>query len=1045
MPHATFRLRFCLILAPVLALALAGCGKSGGGSVSTSSSNLSPTITALLPRAVIEGSAAQTLILTGTNFMSASSVSFNGSARTATYVSSTELTISLSTSDLSALGSYAVVASNPAPGGGNSNSMNFQVTLTPPSISSLSPASATAGSASQMLTINGSDFVNGATVTYNGTSHSATFVSSGKLTITLSAADQAAAGIYLVAVSNPDNQSADANFAVDNVSPAITGFSPSSTYPCDPVPTLTIDGSNFVNGATVTYNGTAKSVTFASSSQLAIALTSSDIATPGNNQVIVSNPAPGGGPSPAAAFPVNTPIGPTFSGVGPLGATLQIYKANADGSNGTLVCTSATDAQAGMFSVTIDSSLSGVGPYIRHSGLSAKMVAVVASGPVRLIATGGQISYAHANGGAMQTAEYAETSPDTALMVSVPSGGQSGIQIGMLSTFVDGRTQAELAHGQANTLSAAHSDATQLLDGFYGLSGATGIELVPSGTATTDSTIRSLAEYAVLDQAISVNSTQPGDLRGALSADISDGVWDGLNFGSAISLEGKHQPATAGTTDFLDAAVSWVNSSATAVWGNGVLPPTTHLIQGLSACSCTPFGVGLAPSNTGAIAPLAFGGHQYLFVAAGSNGVDVVDVSDPTVASPPVKAWPGIANITFGGGGVSGVAAIVGNSDHPEIFAFTGTDQQVALLNAMTLATGNPATDDPQEYEGTLGLLSQSAIQLSGNQWYLTGAFWDGCWEGCRMILATADGYTSFNPSTRLLDESLLYAVDDPNENVTGNMGPDNFTGVSVSSPVASTHRVILAANRGGIQLVDLSAGASFYIPDGNPFWANYLPDFPQSPSDDRYDDGDGNAMDASYQVGILNAEGIDSIVGLVNLNGITETTGGSAAQNTFTPAGAKEVALASGANSFAVEGSSIDPTTHQALLEGPGSVITAAQIQDPAAVPLGGTWSGLSDWSFYSLSNSPSLSGFQNPNSDVHGVTTVTSLGTIKASTLSVAYGYVLDSTGTQLLQVDLGAFLGLGRQGGSGDAQHEPSGDPATSTDAVTGGAIVQKIALQ
>ena len=904
-----------------------------------------------------------------------------------------------------------------------------------PSISSLSPASAAMGATSQTLTINGANFVSGATVTYNGAARATTFVSGSQITITLSAADQSTGGRFAVVVTNPDTQSASANFVVDNPTPAITSFAPASTYPCDPVPTLTINGSNFVSGATVTYNGNAKAVTFVSSTELTIRLTSADIASPGNIPVVVNNPAPGGGASPATDFVVNTPAGQTLSGSGPLNAALQVYRVNANGTNGALLCTSATDAQTGAFSVTFDSPVLGAAARLR----SPEGAAGYGLTAYRLVTSGGQIPYSYATGGASQTANYAETSPDSALMIL--SGSQSGIQIGMLSTFVDTRAQAEMAHGQAILLYSAKSDATRLLGGLYGFSGATAIELIPAGTATPDSTVRTLVENAVFDEALSLNLSQPGDLRGALAADISDGVWDGLAFGTGVSLEGANQATTAGTTDFIGSAVNWANTSAAAVWGNGVAAPVAGLVHGVTACSCTPFGTGLRPANTGGIAPLAFGGHQYLFIAAGGNGVDVVDVTDPTASSPTVKLWPSVSSGTFGGGAVNGVSAIVGNADHPQIFAFTGRDQQVALLNAVTLAQGNPQSDNPQEFAGTLGLTSQTPIQLSGAQWMVTGAYWDGCFEGCRVILATADGYTSFNPATDLLDENILYPVQDPNETATGNLGVAGALGIHVSSPTAGTDRVAFAANRGGMQLVDFSAGASFYIPDGDAFWTTYLPGFPQTPSDDRYDDGDGNTMDEAYQVGILNAEGINGIVGLVNLNGTSETAGGTAAQNTFSPAGAVQVTLASVANAFAVEGASIDPTTHQALLEGPGYVITVAQIQDPATSP----WTGFADWSFYSLSNSPALNGFQDPDNDVHAVTTVTSVGAAKGSTLGVAYGYLLDNSNSKLLVVDLGAFLGLARQGASGDSQHQPSGDPATATNPTTGGAVVQAIAMQ
>jgi hypothetical protein len=1003
----------------------------GGGSSNTVNFTVAfpvPIITSLVPSSAFIGSAAQTLTINGTNFVAGSTLTYNGVAHTATFVSASQLTIQLSAGDQSAAGSFPVVVTNPAPGGGSSNTVNFAVVFPAPTITSLVPSSAMVGSAAQTLTINGTNFVAGATVTYNGVAHTATFVNSTQLTITLSPADQATAGVFPVVVTNPDNKVTSAlNFTVNNPVPAITSLAPPSTFPCTPVPTLTINGTNFLSTSTVTFNGNAKTPTFVSSTQLTIPLTTGDIVTPGSYNVVVTNPAPGGQPSGAVAFVVNVPVGPTLQGAGPLGATLKVFAVNPDGTNGALLCTSTTDAQTGAFSVTLNGALVAI------NAASATVVAVF-GGSVRLVTTAGQISSLGAANGLPVTTNYPETSPDSALLDSVPLGGQSGIAIGMPSTFVDSLLQGNLAHGKQATVVAAHASATKVIDGLYGFSAGAVVELIASGTA--DGLKRELAEQGVLTEGLQLAPTKsPDDLRGALAADIADGSWDGMAFGTPVPFEAGNLPATAGTTDFLGSTVSWVNGPGKVVLPAGTIAPTPSIVQGVSACTCTPFGVGLNPGNTGAIAPLAFGGHQYLFIAGSSNGVVAVDISDPTAASPSIKVWSSVAATTFGGTGVSGVAAIVGNADHPQIFAFTGSDTKVAVLNAVTLVNGNPATDNPVEFHGQLSFKPASpAIALSGSSWQITGAFWDGCWKGCRLILATADGYTFFNPATDLLDESQVFLVNDAAETVTGNMGPDIIAGgINVASPTVGIDPIVLAGNLGGIQLVDFRANASFYIPFNAVL--GFFPSFPAFPSN-RFEDGDGNAMDPTYQVGLLTPEGVNSVVGLMNLNGITETTGITPDKNTFTPAGAAQVTLAQ--TSFAVEGSAINPDTHRALLMGPSSVITVGLIQNPATIP----WKGLSDWSFYDVTNSPSLTGFVAPNIDIHGVTTITSLGMVKLGTLNVAYGYLLDGSRKLALQIDLNALLSLQRQGSTGDAAHEPTGDPTTATNATTGGIVITKI---
>ena len=178
----------------------------GGGasnSLNFTVNNPVPGITSLSPASATAGAAAQTLTINGTNFLSTSTVTYNGIGYTASYVSATQLTITLSAGDQSTAGTYAVVVTNPAPGGGASNSLNFTVNNPVPGITSLSPASATAGAGAQTLTINGTNFLSTSTVTYNGAGHAATYVSGTQLSITLSAGDQGTAGAYAVVVTNP--------------------------------------------------------------------------------------------------------------------------------------------------------------------------------------------------------------------------------------------------------------------------------------------------------------------------------------------------------------------------------------------------------------------------------------------------------------------------------------------------------------------------------------------------------------------------------------------------------------------------------------------------------------------------------------------------------------------------------------------------------------------------------------------------------------------------------------------------------------------------
>ncbi len=94
-----------------------------------------------------------------------------------------------------------------------------------PSIFTLSPSYATAGSGPLTLTIRGGGLMSTSTVMFNGIAHAASLTSGGDLTITLSASDLASAGTVPVVVINPSpggGASAPASFTV--TPPASSAF-----------------------------------------------------------------------------------------------------------------------------------------------------------------------------------------------------------------------------------------------------------------------------------------------------------------------------------------------------------------------------------------------------------------------------------------------------------------------------------------------------------------------------------------------------------------------------------------------------------------------------------------------------------------------------------------------------------------------------------------------------------------------------------------------------------------------------------------------------
>jgi hypothetical protein len=120
-------LTLLLVILLMLMIPSCGGGSGGGGGGTPPPGNPVPSITSLSPAQLAGGSQSQTLTINGAGFARSSEVSYNAASRTATYVSASQLSIALSGSDLAQIGTYPVVVTNPAPGGGNSNPANFSV------------------------------------------------------------------------------------------------------------------------------------------------------------------------------------------------------------------------------------------------------------------------------------------------------------------------------------------------------------------------------------------------------------------------------------------------------------------------------------------------------------------------------------------------------------------------------------------------------------------------------------------------------------------------------------------------------------------------------------------------------------------------------------------------------------------------------------------------------------------------------------------------------------------------------------------------------
>src|SRR6202162_1756460 len=83
----------------------------------------------LVPGSVAPGGPALTLTVNGTGFVPSSVVNWNNGPLVTTFVSSSQLTATLSATQVSLAGAAMVTVTNPKPGGGTSNGAVFEIAL----------------------------------------------------------------------------------------------------------------------------------------------------------------------------------------------------------------------------------------------------------------------------------------------------------------------------------------------------------------------------------------------------------------------------------------------------------------------------------------------------------------------------------------------------------------------------------------------------------------------------------------------------------------------------------------------------------------------------------------------------------------------------------------------------------------------------------------------------------------------------------------------------------------------------------------------------
>ena len=166
-----------------------------------------PNITSLSPPAIYLNSPTTTVVINGSGFLSSSLAYLqNSNTNTAlltTFVSATQIKAQIPDTALSSTGTLYLYVTNPPPGGGSGGSASLQIVSPEPAIGNVSPGSIVAGTPSELILVNGQNFMAGATVQWNGTKVPTAYLGPTQLQAQPTTAELATAGIVQLSVKNP--------------------------------------------------------------------------------------------------------------------------------------------------------------------------------------------------------------------------------------------------------------------------------------------------------------------------------------------------------------------------------------------------------------------------------------------------------------------------------------------------------------------------------------------------------------------------------------------------------------------------------------------------------------------------------------------------------------------------------------------------------------------------------------------------------------------------------------------------------------------------
>ena len=570
-----------------------------------------PTVSSVAPSS---GSTAggTAVTITGTNFAAGATVTFGGTAATSVVVvSSTSIT---ATTPEGSAGAVTVTVTNP--GGGSGNLAGAFTYIAPPTVSSVTPNNGLAAGGTA-VTITGTNFAAGATVTFGSTAAtSVVVVSSTSITATTPAGS---AGAVAVTVTNSNGLSGSLATAFTYIaSPTVSSVAPSSGSTAGGT-AVTITGTNFAARATVTFGATAAT-----------------------NVVVVSS----------TSITATTPAGSA--------GAVTVTVTNSNGLSGSL---------ATAFTYIASPTVSSVAP---SSGSTAGGTAVTITGTN--FAAGATVTF-----GATAATNVVMVS-STSITATTPAGSAGAVTVTVTnSNGLSGSLASAFIYIAPPTVSSVAPSSGSTAGGtavtITGTNFATGATVTFGGTAATN---------VVVASSTSITATTPARAAGAVTVTVtvngqSGNLTNGFTFNPAVAIgfgqvaAATPQSATATVPVTYPAAQTAGDLNIVVVGWND----TTATVQSVKDSAGNNYSLAIGPTS-------GTGLRQSIYYAAsivgGSNTVTVTFSQAASFPDVRILEYKGVTTLDV-------TAGASGSSASANSGAATTTVASELIFGADTVAT----------------------------------------------------------------------------------------------------------------------------------------------------------------------------------------------------------------------------------------------------------------------------------------------------------------------------------------------------------------------